>query len=128
MQLLLDTHVLLWWVADSPRLRTSWRTAIAAADSRVVVSAASIWEIAIKMGTQRLQIALPAELRLDELAHACGFDDLPIQAAHAAAVRALPPHHTDPFDRVLVAQAKLEQLVLVSADGVLAAYDIELLD
>ena len=99
-----------------PRLPEAWRTAMGSPENRVLVSATSIWEIAIKAGSRRLQLDLPPRLELDALAQACGFEDLPIRAAHAAAVRSLPPHHADPFDRILVAQATVERLILISAD------------
>lgn len=127
MQLLLDTHALLWWLADSPRMKAAWRNAISDAQSRVVVSAASIWEIAIKASMGRLWLDLPENLALEGLASACGFEDLPVRAQHAAAVARLPKHHADPFDRVLIAQAQLEQLTLVSVDQAMAAYEVALL-
>lgn len=127
MQLLLDTHALLWWLSDSPRLKTSWKRALGDSQSRVVVSAASIWEIAIKTAMGRLELDLPDSLALHGLAESCGFEDMPVSARHAAAVRELPLHHADPFDRLLIAQAKFERLTLVSADRAMRAYDIELL-
>lgn len=128
MQLLLDTHALLWWVADSPKLKASWRKAIGDVEARVVVSAASIWEIAIKTRMGRLSLSLPDGVTLAGLADACGFEDLPIRADHAAAEHDLPPHHNDPFDRLLIAQATAETLTLVSADRTMRAYDVKLLD
>ena len=85
-QLLLDTHVLLWWLADNKRLKANWRKAIAAPENRVLVSAASIWEISIKSSIGKLQLDLPPDLQLQDLADACGFEDLPISARHAGAV------------------------------------------
>jgi PIN domain nuclease of toxin-antitoxin system len=127
MQLLLDTHALLWWVTDSPRLKAAWKRALGDAQSRVVVSAASIWEIAIKSAMGRLVVDLPNDMALHELAAYCGFEDLPVSARHAAAVLELPLHHADPFDRILIVQAKIERLTLVSADRALRSYDIELM-
>ena len=127
MQVLLDTHALLWWLTDSPRLKPTWRRTLGDAQTRVVVSAASIWEVAIKRAMRRLQIDLPEGLALHELAEACGFEDLPVTARHAAATQDLPQHHADPFDRILIAQARLERLTLVSADPAMRAYDVELL-
>lgn len=126
-QLLLDTQVLLWWLADSKRLKASWRKAIASPESRVLVSAASIWEISIKRAIGRLHLELPEGLLLHGLADACGFEDLPISARHAAAVQGLPQHHADPFDRMLVAQATLESLCIVTADGLIRQYDVQAL-
>ena len=127
MQLLRDTHALLWWLADSPKLKASWKRALSDAQSRVVVSAASVWEIAIKSAMGRIEIDLPDKLALSGLAESCGFEDMAVSARHAAAVCELPLHHADPFDRILIAQAKLERLTLVSADRAMRAYDIELL-
>ena len=127
MQVLLDTHALLWWLTDSSRMKATWRRTLGDSQSRVVVSAASIWEIAIKSAIGRIELKLPKGAALSELAELCGFEDLPVSARHAAAVTELPPHHADPFDRILVAQAKLERLTLVSADKAMRAYDVELL-
>jgi PIN domain nuclease of toxin-antitoxin system len=98
VRLLLDSHVLLWWLADSPRLGDPARRAIAEPASDVLVSAASIWEIAIKQALGRIDA--PADLA-DRVAD--GFDELPISWTHARRAEALPRHHDDPFDRVLIA-------------------------
>ena len=118
MRLLLDTHLFLWAVAGSPQLRPAARRMIEAAD-RVYVSAASLWEIAIKARLGKIQ-ADPGELvaAID----ASGFVELPITAAHAAAVAQLPLHHRDPFDRLLIAQCMSEPLRFLSADGILSQY------
>jgi PIN domain nuclease of toxin-antitoxin system len=118
MRLLLDTHVFLWVVAGSPRLKPAARLLIERAEA-VYVSAASIWEVAIKVRLGKLQ-ANP-----DELADAIdgsGFIELPVRAAHGAAVARLTPLHNDPFDRLLIAQALTEPLRLVTADETLASY------
>jgi len=127
VQFLLGTHALLWWLADSSKLKATWRGALGDSQSRVVVSAASIWEIAFESSMGRLELDLPDDLALSALAESCGFEDMPVSARHAAAVQELPFHHADPFDRILIAQAKLERLTLVSADRAMKAYDIELL-
>jgi PIN domain nuclease of toxin-antitoxin system len=118
MRLLLDTHVFLWAVAASPLLKPATRRIIEAADE-VHVSAASIWEIAIKVRLGKLR-ADPAELvtAID----VSGFVELPVRAVHTAGVTQLAPHHNDPFDRLLVAQALAEPLRLLTADAALAAY------
>ena len=127
MQLLLDTHALLWWLVDSPRMKAVWRRALGDSQTRVVVSAASIWEIAVKSAMGRLDLDLPPGITLGNLATACGFEDMPVSARHAAAVAELPHHHADPFDRILIAQAQMERLTLVSADKAVRKYDVELL-
>ncbi len=122
MRLLLDTHVVLWWRQDSRRLRRELRTAIAAA-SAVYVSAASAWEAAIKAAIGRLRLDEPFAAHVA----AAGFEPLPITFEHAAAVGGLPRHHADPFDRMLVAQARVERLTIVTQDDVFGAYDVETL-
>lgn len=120
MNLLLDSHTLLWWLDDSPRLGSRARAMIAGATS-VAVSMASIWEIAIKAGLGKLTVDL------DELIDNVGrdgFELLPITAADCAAIARLPRHHGDPFDRMLIAQARARDLTLVSDDASLAAYRV----
>lgn len=116
-RILLDTHLLLWAVAEPRKLPAAARRRIEEAD--VFVSAASLWEVSIKAALGKLT-ADPAEL-LAEIEPA-GFTLLPITGEHAAAVAKLPPVHADPFDRMLVAQAKTEPLLLVTNDAVLTGY------
>lgn len=118
MRLLLDTHLLLWVVTDSPKLSRAGRVAIESADE-VYVSAASLWEIAIKVGLRRLPIDMG---RLAATIDVSGFLELYVTAEHAALVAQLPHHHRDPFDRLLIAQAMTEPLVLLTADSQLAQY------
>lgn len=120
MRLLLDTHVLLWALADDPRLSGALRAAIEGA-AEVHVSAATIWEIAIKRALGKLRV----EGDVGAAARRAGCLALPIAWAHAEAAGALPPHHQDPFDRLLVAQARCEGLALATADRALDAYDVE---
>jgi PIN domain nuclease of toxin-antitoxin system len=127
VNLLLDTHIFLWWLGESPRLPERIRLVIEDPATAVFVSAASIWEIAIKASLGRLEIDPAVPAGLDGVVAACGFADLPIEARHAAAVRDLPFHHADPFDRLLLAQAQLEELTLATADTKLAAYGVPLL-
>jgi PIN domain nuclease of toxin-antitoxin system len=124
VRLLLDTHVLLWWLADDRRLKTSERQAIADPDAVVYVSAATMWEIAIKKDLGRLvidEVALEHELETNAII------ELPIRWPHAWATAGLPRHHADPFDRLLVAQARAEGLVLVSYDRAFHGYDVSVL-
>jgi PIN domain nuclease of toxin-antitoxin system len=125
MRLLLDTHVFLWAVTANRRLKSSTREFLSRADA-VYVSAASIWEIAIKARLGKIEADAAF---LVEAIDNSGFQELPVSAHHAAAVAKLPLHHSDPFDRLLLAQAFLEPLRFVTADPVLAAYGgaIELL-
>ena len=121
MNLLLDTHVFLWYLADSPKLSKSARSAIARAGS-VYVSVASLWEIAIKLSLGRLRAKKLDASRLATLAEDCGFLELRIHATHAAGLLALPSPHDDPFDRMLIAQAITEELTILTADAAFAAY------
>lgn len=122
MRLLLDTHVVLWAVLDDARLWPAARREIMAAEA-LFISAASVWEVAIKSGLGKLSV--PTDLF--DRAQAAGAMPLPITWAHAQAVRDLPPHHADPFDRLLIAQAICEGLTLVSVDRMVRGYDVPLL-
>ena len=121
MRLLLDTHVLLWALAAPARLPAKVSAAIRDPSNMVHVSATSGWEIAIKVALGKLKADL------DEISRAVaevGFEELPVRMAHARRLRALPAHHRDPFDRMLVAQAIEEGLTLVTRDRQLGAYGV----
>jgi len=118
LRLLLDTHVFIWAVTASPRLKAVTRDYLAASD-RICVSAASIWEIAIKSRLGKIEGDVAAFV---EAIEASGFHELPVTARHAALVSALPFHHADPFDRLLLAQAFNEPMRLVTADETLLRY------
>lgn len=122
MNLLLDTHALLWWLADE-QLDAGARAAIEDPENVVWVSAASVWEIAIKRSLGKLRTGAD----LLGAVEWSGFERLPIAMDHAEAAGALPPHHRDPFDRMLVAQAQLLDLAIVTRDAAFDAYDVELL-
>lgn len=124
MNLLLDTHAFLWWLADDPGLGGEARRAIAERSSVIHVSAATVWEIAIKQALGKLEVASPD---LVEEISANGFVELPITSRHALRAGGLPRHHDDPFDRMLVAQAAAEGLTLVSRDRSFAAYGVPIL-
>jgi PIN domain nuclease of toxin-antitoxin system len=121
VRLLLDTHVLIWW-DEGARLSPPARTAIEEAQ-QVHVSAVSGWEIAIKTALGRLR---PSRSVADAIADS-GFEELPLRLRHAEALERLPLHHRDPFDRMLAAQALADDLVLVTRDGVFAAYELKLI-
>lgn len=121
-RLIVDTHALLWWLSDDPRLSPAARTAIADPTNEALVSAASIWEIAIKRSLGKLS----APDDLPDIILSEGFTTLAIDAQDAWRVRALPLHHRDPFDRLLIAQALTQQVPVVTADAQFAAYDIDL--
>lgn len=125
MNLLLDTHVFLWAVDNDPQLSPAARAAITDGNNLVFVSAATAWEIAIKKATGKL--TLPQGNYLDEL-RVHRFTPLDITTEHALAVEHLPHHHKDPFDRLLVAQAQIEKLVLVTADNRIKQYAIQIIE
>lgn len=118
MRLLLDTHAFLWW--DEGKLPAKVVRRIRAAET-VQVSAVSAWEIAIKAGLGKITV----RGSLAEAADDYGFGELPVRFAHAERVRTLPPLHRDPFDRLLVAQAMVEGLTIVTRDAQVAAYAIQ---
>jgi PIN domain nuclease of toxin-antitoxin system len=119
MRLLLDTHILLWWVMGDRRLPKSLAGTIASQDNDVAISAASIWEIAIKRTLGRIDVDL------DELLSsmtADGFTELPLRFGHSLRLDSIPRHHDDPFDRILIAQSIAEGRRLVTRDALILAY------
>lgn len=122
MRLLLDTHVVLWWLADDPRLPQPWRSLIGRAETEVFVSAVSAWEMSNKAALGKLTIP-------DDLSGALAeqrFEELPVTVEDGLAAGRLPRHHDDPFDRMLIAQAAARDLLLLSADSTFAAYEVRL--
>ncbi len=121
MRLLVDTHAALWWLADDDRLGEDAAARLAEPTNEVLLSAAVVWEVAIKRALEKL-VAPPdfAKILLG-----AGARPLPVGIDHAAAVSGLPPHHRDPFDRLLVAQARIEDAVLVSRAPILRSYDVQ---
>lgn len=124
MNLVLDTHVLLWWLDDSPSLSKKGRYAIADPQNVVVLSAVVIWEIRIKQALGKLTIA-PT---FYDVVKNEGFEMLSITSDHAYAVGDLPMHHRDPFDRMIIAQAKSEGLIVVTHDIIFKKYGVPILD
>lgn len=122
MNLLLGTHILLWWLSGSRRLHMAARKTIADS-ARVYVSAATVWEIAIKIALGKLEFRgeIVEQLALNNLL------SLAVTVPHAWAAGALPVHHNDPFGRILIAQAKIESLTLMTHDGRLREYDVPVL-
>ncbi|MBR7800905.1 type II toxin-antitoxin system VapC family toxin [Undibacterium fentianense] len=118
MKFLIDTHIYLWWLQDSPKLSEKARKQIQDA-TEVYVSSASIWEATIKMSIGKLSVDI--DQLVAEISKS-GFQELPITAAHAATVARLPDIHKDPFDRMLIAQAMSEPLRFLTADGLLKPY------
>ncbi|MHA6616564.1 type II toxin-antitoxin system VapC family toxin [Pseudonocardia sp. DLS-67] len=123
MRLLVDSHVLLWWLQADPRLAAAAAEAMEDGDNALYLSAASVWELSIKQSIGKLRV----DVDLRSHAMEQGFTELPVTGAHATAARDLPFHHKDPFDRMLVAQAAVEGLTLVTADDALVAYGVPVL-
>jgi PIN domain nuclease of toxin-antitoxin system len=120
MNLLLDTHVLLWWLDDPAQLSQAADVAIRDMANVVYVSAATAWEIVIKKALGKLD----APDNLDEVLHECRFTPMPITVAHALAVQSLPTYHRDPFDRILIAQANVEGMTIVTRDSKVLQYAV----
>ena len=125
MRALLDTHAFLWWIVGDERLSDGASRAIADRRNEIFVSAASIWEIAIKGRLGRLSIPGDPGTFIGGQIAENSFRGLPIVAGHALRVWDLPDHHQDPFDRMLVAQAQVEGLTLISQDRQVARYEVE---
>lgn len=124
MRLLLDTHSLLWWLAEPETLSAEARDAITKASNEVYVSAASAWEIAIKKRLGKLEAPDDLENQIRDN----NFSPLPISVRHGLAVERLPPIHRDPFDRMLVVQTQLEGLTIISRDDMIPRYEVSVLE
>lgn len=125
MRLLLDTHTLLWWLTDDPRLSAPARKSIANPRHDCYVSIASCWELAIKASLGKIRLAKPVERFIPSELAANDFQLLSIEFRHVARVESMEFHHRDPFDRMLVAQALAEKMPLVSADEMFDAYGVK---
>ncbi|RME26430.1 MAG: type II toxin-antitoxin system VapC family toxin [Deltaproteobacteria bacterium] len=123
MKILLDTHAFLWFVTGDRRFSRKVRRLIERDGAVPLISVASVWEIAIKHSLGRLKLPVPVADYIEEKL-AQGFSLLPLEWIHAAEVAELPLHHRDPFDRILIAQARLERLPLATADRAFKDYDV----
>ena len=117
---LIDTHILLWWLADEKKISKSAKAIIANPNNHIFVSAISLWEIAIKKSLKKLK----APNNILEMLEEKGMTCLPLTAEHALAVEKLPFIHDDPFDRLLIAQCKLEEMIFITADKIITQYDL----
>jgi PIN domain nuclease of toxin-antitoxin system len=124
VKLLLDTHAFLWWVEGAPAIGRRARREVADPDNEVFFSMASCWELAIKLSLGKLRLAQSLERFIPEQLTRNGFVLLGVEFRHVARVADLPFHHRDPFDRVLVAQALMDELVIVSADRIFRKYAV----
>ena len=120
MRILLDTHIFLWWNSDPRMVAGVLRQVIAEPDNQIYVSAASVWEIGVKRAIGKL--AFTQRIVQSVLGHR--FELLPISGDHAEHAAELPPHHTDPFDRMLIAQADLERMLLATQDAKILPYGV----
>jgi PIN domain nuclease of toxin-antitoxin system len=127
MRVLLDTHSFLWFITSDPKLSPAARQAIVTGGNQVLLSVASVWEIAIKVGIGRLPIPTPLDEFIPEQLRINRIELLAIQPEHTFEVARLPHHHRDPFDRLLIAQAIIEQLPIVGADAAFASYPVQMI-
>jgi PIN domain nuclease of toxin-antitoxin system len=127
MKLLLDTHTFLWWITDSPRLSDQARKLMSDGRNELFWSSASSWEVSIKYALGRLPLPKPPEHFLPPQLDQNHIESLPVIDAHAFLAGQLPPHHRDPFDRMLIAQARYESMALISDDMQFGPYDVEVL-
>jgi len=125
MKALLDTHTFLWWITDNPQLSPLAREIITDADNELFLSAASGWEMVIKARLGKLQLPDNADSFISEQLALNAIVSLPVQMSYALHVYALPNHHRDPFDRMLVAQAQMERLPILTADPQIGRYAVE---
>lgn len=125
MKLLLDTHCFLWWFADDPRLGERARGLIGDGKNEIYLSAASSWEIAIKVSLGKLTLPQPPHRYVPARIASQNMQGLAIEHVHALRVASLPSHHQDPFDRLIVAQAQIEKLPVLTVDDKIAAYDVD---
>lgn len=125
MNILLDTHAFLWFVDDNPRLSEPARVLIESDDVQPFISMAGLWEMAIKISLGKLQLKEPYEKFIPQQLAMNGIGVLNLSMEHTAAVATLPFHHRDPFDRLIVVQARIEKMSLVSADPAFDAYEVE---
>ncbi len=128
MRILLDTQCWLWMLAEPERLSEKARRLVAAPDNELLLSAASSWELAIKYAIGRLELPSEPAVLVPKWMAKSRVAPLTIEHEHALRVASLPHHHRDPFDRLLVAQAQVENLPILTADRQLASYDVELLE
>lgn len=118
MRILLDTHLLLWWLMDDPALSAEARALVSERENVVFISAVTMWEIWLKQSLGKLRLPADFEAKMTDEA----FENLPLTYQHTRQLASLPWHHRDPFDRMLVAQARYENLVLLTADQVVSTY------
>lgn len=127
MRYLLDTHTFLWWNMDDRQLSDTAKEIIANGENEIYLSAASAWEISIKAARERLALPEEPDVYIPSRMSLHNFKSLPVEIRHAVAVYNLPKHHTDPFDRLLIAQSQTESMPLLTVDAEIRKYDVEVL-
>ena len=125
MRLLLDTHAFLWFIMGSPNLSPAARALVEDGANERFLSVASLWEMAIKVSIGRLTLSAPYDVLIPDQLSLNGIELLGIEVAHAAAVSTLPFHHRDPFDRLLIAQALVEGMSVISIDAAFDSYSVK---
>jgi len=127
VRLLVDTHCWLWYLLAPERLNSRAQELLREPDNEIFFSSASAWEIVVKFALGKLELPLSPSKYIPDRVASLGHQSLPIRQDHVIRIEALPLHHRDPFDRILVAQAQVESLPLLTADGALTAYDVPIL-
>ena len=127
MKVLLDTHTFLWWITDDPKLSLRVRGIMSDGENEIFISAATGWEIAIKSQIGRLKLPDEPQRFILEQLKINGMKSLPIEMRHALHVSTLPTYHQDPFDRILIAQAQMEDLPVLSADPEIGKYEVTII-
>lgn len=127
MKLLLDTHVFIWWASEPERLLEKALSICKDISNNLILSAASVWEMEIKLQLGKLKLGLLLEELIESQQHTNNLQILPIELEHVLALQGLPDHHKDPFDRLLIAQSNTEDMTLVSVDKIFSDYPVKLL-
>ncbi len=127
MRVLLDTHAFIWWVTNNSQLSDAARACIADSDNNVFLSTASAWEIVIKVNIGKLILPEPPKSYIPSRLASNQFESLPIQMNHVLQVTALPNHHRDPFDRLLIAQSQAEEMPILTADYLIVQYSVNVI-
>lgn len=127
MNVLLDTHAFLWWVIDDPQLSNTARTIIADPTNTIYLSVISAWEIIIKERTGKLALPEPPQTYIPSRLASNRFISLNVQMQHVLQIAALPDHHRDPFDRLLIAQSQVENIPLLTVDHLISQYSVDII-
>jgi PIN domain nuclease of toxin-antitoxin system len=125
MRVLIDTHIFIWYIQNSDRLPISIATHINDGRNDILLSIASVWEMAIKQSTGKLNLGIPYASFIEEQMRLNCMELLPLRLDHLEVITTMPFHHRDPFDRILIAQAMLEDIVIISADSIFSSYSVQ---